>query len=101
MRSAAIPRSWLFMLSVAVALTGCSAPGAKPGAGAAAPASLELTVGYGSERPAEARGGCCRSGLAGAQGGLRLRAAGRAAVPGARRERGRDSGYQGDRVSAE
>ena len=53
MRSAAIPRSWLFMLSVAVALTGCTSLGAKTGAGAAPPASLELKVGYGSERPVE------------------------------------------------
>jgi len=53
MRSGAIPRSWLFMLSVAVALTGCTSLGAKTGAGAAAPASLELKVGYGSERPIE------------------------------------------------
>ena len=41
------------MLSVAVALTGCTSLGAKTGAGAAAPASLELKVGYGSERPVE------------------------------------------------
>jgi hypothetical protein len=54
MRSAAIPRSWLFMLSVAVTLTGCTSLGAKTGAGGAAtPASLELKVGYGSERPVE------------------------------------------------
>jgi len=53
MRSAAIPRSWLFMLSVAVVLTGCTSLGAKIGAGAAPPASLELKVGYGTERPVE------------------------------------------------
>ena len=41
------------MLSVAVALTGCTSLGAKTGAGAAPPASLELKVGYGSERPVE------------------------------------------------
>jgi len=53
MRTPAIPRSWLFMLSVAVALTGCTSLGAKTGAGAAAPGSLELKVGNGSERPVE------------------------------------------------
>ena len=53
MRTPTIPRSWLFMLSVAVALTGCTSLGAKTGAGAAPPASLELKVGYGSERPVE------------------------------------------------
>src|SRR3979411_1658166 len=53
MRSAAIPSASVVMLSVAVALAGCTSLGAKTGAGAAPPASLELKVGYGSERPVE------------------------------------------------
>ena len=55
MRSPAIPRSWLFVVSVAIALTGCTSLDAKTGAGGAAPRSLELKVGYGSERPVDLR----------------------------------------------
>jgi len=55
MRSPAIPRCWLFVFSVAVALTGCTSLDAKTGAGGAARGSLELKVGYGSERPVELR----------------------------------------------
>ena len=55
MRSPAIPRSWLFGFSVAVALTGCTSLDAKTGAGGAARGSLEFKVGYGSERPVELR----------------------------------------------
>jgi len=55
MRSPAIPRSWLFVFSVAVALTGCTSFDAKTGAGGAARGSLELKVDYGSERPVELR----------------------------------------------
>jgi len=55
MRSAAIPRSWLFVVSAAVALTGCTSLDAKTGESGAAPGSLELKVGYGSERPVELR----------------------------------------------
>ena len=56
MRSAAIPRSWLFVFSLAaVALTGCTSLDAKTGAGGAARGSLEFKVGYGSERPVELR----------------------------------------------
>ncbi len=44
MRNSAIPRSWLFVLSVAVALTGCTSLDAKTGAGGAAPGSIELEV---------------------------------------------------------
>ena len=53
MRTPAIPRSWLFGFSVAVALTGCTSLDAKTGAGGAARGSLEFKVGYGSERPVE------------------------------------------------
>src|SRR3989454_10619687 len=55
MRSPAIPRSWLFVFSVAVALTGCTSLDAKTGADGAARGPLELKVGYGSERPVELR----------------------------------------------
>jgi hypothetical protein len=55
MRSTAIPRSWLFVFSVTVALTGCTSLGAKTEAGGAARGSLELKVGYGSEPPLELR----------------------------------------------
>ena len=52
-----IPRSWLFVFSVAVVLTGCTSRDAKTGAGTggAARGSLELKVDYGSERPVELR----------------------------------------------
>jgi hypothetical protein len=55
MRNSAIPRSWLFVFSVAVALTGCTSLHAKTGAGGAARGSLEFKVGYGSDRPVELR----------------------------------------------
>jgi hypothetical protein len=55
MRNPAIPRSWLFVLSVAVALSGCTSLGARTGAGGAARDSIELDVGYDSERPVELR----------------------------------------------
>ena len=55
MRGTAIPRSWLFGFSVAVALTGCTSLDAKTGAGGAAPGSIEVQVGYDSERPVELR----------------------------------------------
>jgi hypothetical protein len=55
MRNPAIPRSWLFVLSMAVALTGCTSLDARTGAGGAAPGSIELEVGYDSERPVELR----------------------------------------------
>ena len=42
MRTPAIPRSWLFVFSVAVALTGCTSLDAKTGAGGAAPGSIGL-----------------------------------------------------------
>jgi hypothetical protein len=51
MRNPEIPRSWLFVFSVVVALTGCTAVGPRTEAGVAARGSLELQVGYGSERP--------------------------------------------------
>ena len=55
MRNPAIPRPWLFAFSVAVALTGCTSLDAKTGAGGAAPGSIEVEVGYDSERPVELR----------------------------------------------
>jgi len=55
MEISAILRSWLFVFSVAVALTGCTSLDAKAGAGGPARGSLELKVGYGSERPVELR----------------------------------------------
>ena len=55
MRNSAIARSWLFVFSVAVVLTGCTSLDPKTGAGGAARGSLELEVGYGSERPVELR----------------------------------------------
>ena len=55
MRNPAIPRPWLFAFSVAVALTGCTSLDAKIGAGGAAPGSIEVQVGYDSERPVELR----------------------------------------------
>ena len=55
MRGTAIPRSWLFGFSVAVALTGCTSLDAKTGAGGVPRGSLEFKVGYGSERPVELR----------------------------------------------
>jgi hypothetical protein len=55
MRNPTILRSWLFVFSVAVALTGCTSLDAKTGAGGVAPRSLELKVGYGSERAVELR----------------------------------------------
>jgi len=48
-----IPRSWLLVL--AVALAGCTSLGPKTGAGGAARGSIELEVGYDSERPVELR----------------------------------------------
>ena len=53
MRSASILRSLVFMVSVAVALTGCASSDAKRGADGAARGPLELEVGYGAERPVE------------------------------------------------
>ena len=55
MRYSAIPRSWLFVFSVAVGLTGCTSLDPKIGAGGAARGSLELKVSYGSERPVALR----------------------------------------------
>ena len=55
MRSLTILKSWLFVFPLAVTLTGCAWLDAKTGAGGAAPGSLELKVGYGSERPVEVR----------------------------------------------
>jgi hypothetical protein len=55
MRNPTILRSWVFVFSGAVALTGCTSLDAKTGAGGAAPRSLELKVGYGSERAVELR----------------------------------------------
>jgi len=51
----AIPKSWLLALAVAVALAGCTSLGPKTGAGGAARGSIELEVGYDSERPVELR----------------------------------------------
>ena len=51
--SPAILRSWLFVFSVAVALTGCTSLDAKTGVGGAARGSREFELGYGSERPIE------------------------------------------------
>jgi len=55
MRNPAIPRPWLFAFSVAAALTGCTSLDAKTGAGGVAPGSIEVEVGYDSERPVELR----------------------------------------------
>jgi hypothetical protein len=55
MRNLATPRSWLFAFSLTVALTGCTSLDAKTGAGGAARGSIELEVGYDSERPVELR----------------------------------------------
>jgi hypothetical protein len=54
-RSLTILKSWLFVFPLAVTLTGCASLDAKTGTGGAAPGSLELKVGYGSERPVEVR----------------------------------------------
>jgi hypothetical protein len=51
--SPAILRSWLFVFSVAIALTGCTSLDAKTGVGGAARGSREFELGYGSERPVE------------------------------------------------
>jgi len=53
MRNPTILKSWLFVFPLAAALTGCTSLDAKTGAGRAAPGSLELKVGYGSEQPVE------------------------------------------------
>lgn len=44
-------RRWVLGISAAVALTGCASLGAGTGAGGAPPGTLELELGYGSERP--------------------------------------------------
>ena len=44
-------RWWVLGISAAVALTGCASPNAGTGAGGAPPGTLELELGYGSERP--------------------------------------------------
>lgn len=43
-------RRWVVGISAAVALTGCASLGAGTGAGGAPPGTLELELGYGSER---------------------------------------------------
>jgi hypothetical protein len=55
MRHSTILRGWLFVISVAVGLTGCTSLDQKIEAGGAARGSLELKVSYGSERPVELR----------------------------------------------
>ena len=42
-------RSWVLGISAAVALAGCASVDANTGAGGAAPGTLELELGYGSE----------------------------------------------------
>jgi hypothetical protein len=44
-------RWWVLGISAAVALTGCASLDAGTGAGGAPPGTLELELGYGSERP--------------------------------------------------
>ena len=47
--------SWLFVFSVAVALDGCTSLDTKDGAGDTPRGSIELEVGYDSERPVKLR----------------------------------------------
>jgi hypothetical protein len=49
MKTRAMFRSWMLGISAAVALAGCASLEANSGAGGAAPGTLDLELGYGSE----------------------------------------------------